>query len=480
MIVQPTVGGLFKVIYRRKWSIGLVALIIAGLGAAYLITAIPVYRSDASLVVRFGHSAMPTTDLAHDTTPSVIDQNERHEVIQGHADILTSPDLAQAAIEKFGLKRLYPSIADHSPEIGTAMDAAVKRFAGDLFVGTELAGDVIRVAFTHQDPVIARNMLDTVIDVYMQRESEIFSGTSYGFQKTQADLALKHLNTAQSDLTNYKASTGVSDFDAQLGALIRQQSELSARLHTAQVSLVESTQKRDALTKLLADVPASVSDSSGDKYRQIDDSQSRVNTLRSQEREMIASHGPDWPALQALRASIAEANANTSSATASAGNRRETRTSEVHSSIQLDLLRASATAQSDQQAVALMIQQQQSVDKQVRDLEAVHGGLLDRQRDVALADSTYRSIAMHLEDSRIGNDRLRDGISSVALITQPNLPYEISKPRYRFTSLLIAAAALIGGLFVGFALEFFDDRLMTGEQVTARLNVPVLATFDKT
>lgn len=457
----------------------LVALVVGGLGAAYLMAAVPMYRSTAAIVVRFGRSAIPTTDLARDALPFSTDQQERREMIQAHADILTSPDVAQAAIAKFGLARLYPQLAEHPPLMGTAMDAAVKRFGGDIFVSPELAGTVITLGFSHPDPKIAQEMLDTLIEAYMQRESQIFAESSYGFQKTQTDAASKRLTTALGELTAYKASTGVSDFDSQMAAMIKQQSELRSRLNIARVSLAESTQRRDTLAQLLTTIPAAVTNSAGDKYRQVDEAQARVNELQSREREMIASHGPDWPALRALRSSIQEASSSISSAAAAASGRRETRTSEVYQNVQMELLKATANSTSDQQAVKLMTGQSGDIDKQIGTLEAMRAGLVERQREVDIADSAYRTIALHLEDSRIGADRLRDGISRVAVITQPNLPYSIFSPRYRLMGMATAAAAVLAGLFFGFLLEFFDDRIVSAQHVAGRLKVPVLATFDK-
>ena len=134
MIVQPSIGGLARVVYRRKWAALLFAAVIVALGAAYLIRAVPAYRSDASIVVRFGRSAMPVTNLARDSTVYSVNQNDRREMIQAHADILTSPDVAQLAIDKFGLERLYPTIAAGTPKVGTRMNEAVKRFLSELFV----------------------------------------------------------------------------------------------------------------------------------------------------------------------------------------------------------------------------------------------------------------------------------------------------------------------------------------------------------
>ncbi len=168
-----------------------------------------------------------------------------------------------------------------------------------------------------------------------------------------------------------------------------------------------------------------------------------------------------------------------SSASASAAGRQQSRPNEVYQNLQTELLKATTSARSDEQAVRLMTTQTQELDQQIGRLEAMRAGLAERQREVDIADSAYRTIALHLEDSRIGADRLPDGISRVAVITQPKLPYQIFNPRYRLVGMATAAAALMAGLFFGFMLEFFDDRIISGQQVAGRLNVPVLATFDK-
>ncbi len=479
MVVQPTIRGVASTIYRRKWSMLLVMAVIGGLGAAYLLGQEPTYRSDALMVVRFGRSAMPTTNLARDSTPLIVEGNERRDVVTAHTDILTSPDVARAAIQTFGVERLYPNLVENPPALGSPLDAAVKRFAGALFVSGELSGNAIRVGFSHKDPRIAKAMLEVLLEEYMQRESRIFSGASYDFQKSQVDLANKRLTAAQHALSDYKVASGVSDFDSQMGALIKQQSDLGIRLQGSQVALAESNERKTALTKLLATVPSTIANSSGAKYAQFDDAQTRLNTLRAQERELVASKGPDWPAVKALRASIAEVTASTSAMASSVASRQDSQTSSVYQDIQLDLLRATAKATSDAQAVTLMKSQLDALQAQADDLEALHAGLTEREREVALADSAYRALVLHLEDSRIGTDRLRDGISRVAQITQPNLPYAISSPRYVPTGLTIAAVALVAALVVGFLLEFMDDRLVTPDQVASRLKVPVLASFDK-
>lgn len=479
MLVQPTIRNVAGLVYRRKWTVLLVALVVAVAGAVYLINAVPRYRSEASIVVRFSRAAIPATNLARDGASYSTDQIERRELILAHVDILTSRDLAAAVINKVGLPRLFPAIAAHPPQAGTELDAAVNQFASDLVVSAELVGNVINIGYSSRDPELARTTLEAVIEEYTRRESQIFSATSYGFQKAQADIAAGRLAEVQSELAAYKASVGLSDFDTEMNALIKQDSELRGRLNIGEVALAEATQRKQALSGLLKTVSSLVTNSSGDKYRQVDDAQARVNELQTRERELTANYGPDWPAARALRASIAEAQSSTASMAAATAARGISRTSEVYQSVQTDLLRVSAEAEANQQAVTLMKAQAKSVEQQIDDLESHRADLGERQREVDIADSTYRSITLHMQDSRIGADRLRDGITSVAVLTQPSLPYLPFYPRTRLLAIAIAASALLAGLFVAVVRELLDDRFVSPEQIAAHLKVPVLATFDK-
>lgn len=479
MLVQPTIRDIAGLVYRRKWTVLLVALVVAAAGTVYLVSAVPRYRSEASIVVRFGRAAIPATNLARDTTPYSTDQIERRELIMAHVDILTSPDVAAAVIDKIGLPQLFPAIAARPPRTGTKLDAATGQFATDRIVSPELVGNVIHLGYSSRDPRLAQATLDALIEEYTRRESEIFSATSYGFQKAQADLAAGRLAEAQTELAAYKANAGISDFDTEMNALIKQGSELRGRLNIGEVALAEATQRKQVLSGLLQTVSSIVTNSSGDKYRQVDDSQARVNELQARERELTANYGADWPAARALRASIAEARSSTASMAAATAARRTSRTSEVYQNIQTDLLRVSAEAEAGQHAVALMKAQAASMEQQIDKLESHRADLGERQREVDIADSTYRSITMHMQDSRIGADRLRDGITRVAVLAQPSLPYLPYYPRTRLLAIAVAAAALLAGLFVAVLRELLDDRFVSPEQVAARLKVPVLATFDK-
>ena len=247
MVIQPTVRDFVSVVFRHKRAFTITALVCAALGATYLLIATPKYRSEAVLVVRFDEKAIPDTNMAKDSTPEVTASNDRHEIVLAHVDILSSPDLAREVISSIGLDKIYPAIAANPPAVGTQMDAAIARFHKQLLADPEPTGDAINLSFLHPSPVIAQQVMQRLIEGYMQREGALFSASEYGFLKAQTAQAAKSLADAQRDLTNYKASRGITSFDDQITETIKQRRDVSLNLQNNEVALEQSVQHRDQL-----------------------------------------------------------------------------------------------------------------------------------------------------------------------------------------------------------------------------------------
>jgi polysaccharide biosynthesis protein PslE len=480
MIIEPTAHAVLSVLFRRKRVVIATTLFVASVGAAYLLLVTPKYKSEAAVVVRFDQQSVPTTDMSRESTPEVTAANDRREIIEAHQDILTNPDLARAVIESVGLNVAYPGIAEDPPWHGTPMDAAIFAFEKNLLVDPEIAGDVINIGLMHPNPKLAQVMLTKLIDLYMKQEGQLFSSSDFSFQRDEADQAAKRLAAAQIELRDYKAHWNISSFSDQISDLIQQRSDLSAGLQSNAVSLEQASQKRDELTRLLATVPKSVSNSaSGEKYHSYDDALSNLAALQQKEKEMMVTYRADSPMLAQLHAQIESGEADVARRRADISRRDDSTPNIVYQNIQTDLLRASADVQSFSHSVAVQKAQLAAMDKEISDLEAARTGLDDRTRAVQVADGAYRSLALHLEDTRVAESKLKSGISHGAILTAPTLPYEIAKPRYMIMSVAFVVASILAGLGVAIGLEFMDDRFTSAGQLVHTLQVPVLATFEE-
>jgi uncharacterized protein involved in exopolysaccharide biosynthesis len=480
LIIPPNLHEWVALFFRRKWFFVIAALAVLVGGGGYLVWVTPQYRSEAAVVVRFDDKSFPETDMAKDSTATVTAQADRHETVLAHADILTSPDLAREVIEKVGLDVAYPDVVEDPPRVGTPMDEALYTFGKKLVVDPEQQGDVINISFDHPDKKLAQTILKDVLDGYMVRAAEIFSHPDVAFQQAQVDQAKARLEQAQTALRDYKAAFGITSFDDQLAALIKQRTDTNGALQSTEVDLIQSTQHRDELQRLIAKLsPSLVNSASGEKYRSLDDAQTTLDGLLLKERQMRTSYNADSPMLDQLRASIASATADLKARRSEIDRRDSTAPNIVFQNIQTDLLRATADAQANEHAVDALKAQVAALDRQMQALEQHHNGLLERTREVELADDAFRNLSNHLADARVADNRLKDRISQGAVITQPSLPYKVAKPRY----LILGVAFLVSSLLIGasavLVAELLDDRFAGPEQFAHRTGVRVLATFDE-
>jgi uncharacterized protein involved in exopolysaccharide biosynthesis len=447
-------------------------------GAAYLILVTPLYRSEASVVVRFDEKAIPDTNMAHDTAPEITAQNDRHETVLANAEILSSPDLALSVIKSFGMEQLYPDILESPPRFGTPLDEAVRVFLKNLNVEPGQQGNVIEISFEHRDPVLSQEVMRRLIAGYMKREGEIFSSADLTFQQQQMEQARVRLVADQAVLKAFKSAAGITSFEEEMSARIKQRSDLEASLQNAQVLLGQAQQRRDALQSLLVKVSPSVQNSAtGEKYHAVDDAETRLADLRVKEQQMLSTYNAASPMLEQVRAAIAIAQAEVRRSRNATAERDSSAPNLVFQNIQTDLLRATAEVRAFTDSVAVLQEQLATLDKSMQVNEGQRTRLRDLTRAVEISDSAYRALALHMEDARVVENRVRDRISHGAVITQPSLPYKAARPRY----VIMAIASVVAGLFagVGSALfrELIDDRFTTVRQVEQQLGIPVLAAF---
>jgi uncharacterized protein involved in exopolysaccharide biosynthesis len=296
-------------------------------------------------------------------------------------------------------------------------------------------------------------------------------------QVAEAD---SRLQKAQAELRDYKAENGITSFDEQLTALITQRTDTNEALQSANVTLIQSTQRRDELQRLIAKVPASLLNTAGgEKYRSLDDAQAALAGLQVKEQQMLATWRADSPVMDQLRASIESATANLRARRGEIARRDASAPNLVFQNIQTDLLRATAEALAGAHSVETLKGQVEFLDRRQDQLEHLRTSLLERNRAVEIADSAFRATSLHFEDARVADSRLNDRISRGAIISQPSLPYKPSKPRYILMSVAFAVASIMVAIGMVLLTELLDDRFTDPAQITRMMGIPVLATFDK-
>ncbi|HYL32514.1 MAG TPA: Wzz/FepE/Etk N-terminal domain-containing protein [Stellaceae bacterium] len=467
--------GLLTILFKHKRAVIRVFLVIILSAGLYLLFATPKYESVAQLVVRFGDRSIPDVSRSQ---PTELTPSDRREIVLANAAILGSPDLAQAAIEAFGLKSVYPDIVANPPSRGTPMDEAVKRFRDNLIVSVGNEDNVITVSLLHPEKTLAPKLVQKLIDLYIARQSAVYQNPQSDFMKKEVADAGTRLDRAQNALESFKEQWRITDYDTEVADLLKQRGDVDSNLRAAQANLAQSVQREKQLQALIKNVPQNIpAPASGEKYHALDDAETRLSDLMSKYSQMSATYNANGPAMATLKAGIEEAKSDVKARRTELSKRSLTDANPVYQNLQEDLLRTSADAESNAQPVGVLSDQLQAINGRLKDLQDHRGQFNDLTREEQIAENTYRSLSAQYEDARVKDNLNLQRITPATVISAPTVPYKTARPRKLITLLTAIVGGGILAIAAALSLEALDDRFTTAEQVSYILDLPILASF---
>ena len=469
--------GFLTILFKHRRAVLTVFFTVVLGGLAYLLIAEPKYESVAELIVRFGDRSIPEVNR----TPQIeLTPSDRHEIVLAHAAMLGSHDLAQQTIEAFGLDKVYPDIVDDPPTRWSPMDEGVKRFLDKLSVEVGTLDNIITVSYLHPDKKLSHDIVQKLIELYIAQQTRIYQNPESDFMNNEVKGAGDRLAKAQAELEQFKGQWQITDYDQEVTDLLKQRGDVDTALRGAQASLGQAQHRQKDITQLIKSVPATQPEpAGGEKYRSVDDAETRLADLKTRQSQMLATYSPNSTALASLNAQIKTAEAEASARRGEVNNRSASNANVVYQSLQTDLLRTSADAESNAEPVRVLMDQMQSITTRLTDLQRNRGQFDNLIREQQIAESTYRSLSGQYEDARVKDSLNKQRISPAALLSEPTYPYKTARPR----KLITIAASIFGGMIlaVGAALflEAKDDRFSSAEQVAFLLELPVLASLER-
>ncbi len=225
-------------LWRRKWSLILAAVISVGVGVAYLLVATPVFEVDARLLVQ-------KEGFAFQIERS---RREDREFLATQAEIIRSPLTVRLALKSAPLTGLSPE-AD-----------PVKVALASLRVKPLLNTDVLKITFRGEDPEETIQFVEAVIESYRQQlstvERDVNAKTLELLSQRDEDLRSKLESLQQQYVQHRKSSPLIGhgrDAVSIDSELLRQLSQQLAEIRRHRVGIENTIQTlevyRDAVAR---------------------------------------------------------------------------------------------------------------------------------------------------------------------------------------------------------------------------------------
>lgn len=466
---------LLHVLFKHQVKILTIFLVtvVTVTAATFLIT--PLYESNTSLLVKIGREYMTTPEVGSTQNLMVVN---REGIINSQIEILNSRDLIENVISNIGVGKLYPKLESSPSPRMTPLEAAVPRFSKALTVGGIKTSNVIRISFQHQDPVIAAEALDVLVDLFKEKHLEIFSNPQSAFLETQLVNYQQRLARSENSFEAFKQQHQIYSVDEQRSLLLTQQIELDTALKNTANHVEELLKQIAAYQAQLQDIAQD-----NDRYTQTErdriivDAQTRLLGLQLKEQELLGKNfRDDSRMVGSVRKEIHLVEEFLTDQERDIGRRVRT-SNPVYVEIEKEMLKSEAELAARRAGSTTLGKQLAELDTSIQSLDLQQNEHRNLQRELEINERNYLTYAAKVEEARISDNLDRQKIASISVIQAPTTPHKPVKPKTLLNIMLGVILGATAGLAFAFFVDFMSQSFSTPGQAERRLHLPVLASI---
>lgn len=364
---------------------------------------------------------------------------------------------------------LYEASGSLLVKFGNNADAGVGKSATDARI-TPM--DRIRIVESNLEILQSHDLLKSVLlEIGLERVYPSFSDADDGLEKAIHKLQNSDLNVRsniQSDVLEIvflnKSPEVAAEFvrvlqdkfiHKQLEIFNKPQTEFlqeqvklaSEKLEKSQTKFREFKKKVgvSSIDDELSELQRQKTDAANISFQSMDDAEQKLAELLNKRAEMLATYRENSPAFITINQNINEAKR------------------QIY----------------EQKSAPTLATQNAKTNQRIEALEGLKNEYNDLARLVQIDEVNYKNYLAQLEDAGI-NQQLGDRkITEISIVDAPSVPLKLHSPR----KILTLFSALLSGLMLGigavFLREALDERIYSPEQLSNRLQLPVIAAFPR-
>jgi uncharacterized protein involved in exopolysaccharide biosynthesis len=476
----PTVRELAMVLFRRRSSF-LSAATIVLVATIFYVLAGDRYQSEMKVLVRPGRADAPVSPAENaplDLTRLAISEEE----INSEVELLRDDDILRKVVTKnaIGGRDWF-----HFLRLGETGEQRIERearhLAKKLKVEPVKKTNLIAVSYASTDPRHARNVLDTLASVYIEKHAAVYRpGGELRFLEQQTAESRRQLQEAQQKLLQFTASHGVVAATPQRDLALQKLSEFDANYRQTRVEISETQQRIWELDAQLS----TLSERTTTQLRTADNPEllralkSELLDLQLRRTQLLTKFEPthrlvqeaDQQIAQAQAAIAAETHSPVRDETTDKNAHYEWATSELQQAqVQLKGLQARASALASQQAAYRSLTRQLGEDAITQE---------DLENRAKAAEENSLLYLKKQQEARMADALDQRGIANVTIAEEPIAP---ALPLWSTWTVLAVglAAASAAGSGAAFLTDYLDPVLRTPEDALLCLDSPVLASLPR-
>ena len=437
------------ILFRRRWTIAAVALILTAIVAAVSFWMTPIYKATARVEVE------PETPQLEASTDPYHKSDADDVFLQTQIQVLQSETLAWQTVQDLDLAQKLNVVLPDKPtkeDIEKHKVEVIQAFDDNLKVETIPKTRMLSVSFESHDPQLAAQVATGLVHNYLD----------YNFR--QKDEAIRRSGWMEKQLAELKDNV--------------EKSHQALVTYEQQNQIANSGDKQNVLEQLLGDLGRDLASAQSDRiqkeslYRQAMQNRGHLDSLahdtllekleetsadlKQQHTDALARYGPNFPTARRLQSEIDDNQVQIQNEQNRVINRMTNDYNAANRREQLALAGVRRQKE-DVGKLSQLLVQDNMLRHEFDTNQQLYDSLLHRMKD-ATVSAALRSTNIHLVDSALP-------------------PIKRARPRRLLNITLALWAGLVLGVMGAFALEAVSSSIQTAEEAEALMGMPALGTI---
>ena len=471
----PTFRDLAAILFRQR-SLFLATFCIVWVGISLYGLLLPSYSAQMKILVRRGR----IDPLASPAPTSVAFERRdiSEEDLNSEAELLKDNDLLRSVV--IGANLVSESARWWEPQSREQREErAIRRLADKLKVEPIRKTNLITVSYRSADPAQAGSVLRTLSNAYRERRQRLQRPSGeFGFFEQQSDQARVQMEQAEMALMDFTHRSSVVSASLERDGTLQKMIELQAASGQTDIQIHEATARVQALQAKLATLPARIITQvrTADNSQLLEKLKSRLLELQLKRTELITKFLPSYRLVKEVDEQISEAKKAIVAEELAPVRDETTDQDPSHEWTRAELLKAQielGALKSRAEGTDTVLATYKNAVQRLGDRAIEQEGLT---RNLKAAEDKYLLYENKREEARIGDAMDSGGILDVTIAEPPTVP---ALPAHSLAFFLMSGFVVAGaaGTGIAFVADYSDPAFRTPEEITAYLDVPVLASL---
>lgn len=457
---------------RRHWLLALLIFI----GTTVAVTAVgfsktPIYQAVGQLRFKSQDAASALAGIEDDRRGELTTLNYRESPIATEVGIMRTTPIVDETIETLGL-------VDEDGELLSS-----SAFLSNLFIEQETGTDLLYVIYQDPDPLVARQVVNTLMSVYLQQNllnNRAAAVSAREFLEEQLPDAEERALQAEADLRAFKERNGIVALESETQATVESLGDLDDKITQVTAQLFDADARFRTLRSQIEQSPksalvaTSVSQSEGIQallleYQQVEAALAAQRTRYRPQHPEIVNLERRLASLRSLLDSRVQGAVGSQSAAASG-----LQMSEVEAALVGDYVRLEAQVNGLRRQAEALISSQETYSAIAQNLPKLEQEQSQLERQVEASRTIYTSLLQRLQEVLVAENQ---NIGNAQVVQ----PAEIVEDAVAPNTKLYAATGILLGSFLALSaallLEAKNKSLTTAGDISKLFGFPVVGTI---